>query len=446
MGIMDRIGSIFKGDPNKHESVIGHKKSAEKPKPPKIPGVNIDSGGFETAETTGEFGNDNPELEIDVEEKESQDVSFKSGLETHSKYGDENESKNEDAALLEGNVACVCDGAGSTKGAREASHTIAEGIRNYLKKNEILQEKGLPKMKSDLMVKHLQESFIQANQDLREYKQRQDMIGNEEVLDGKTTASASVFFRDGDKVKVVIGQVGDSNIFRLRNGKLERLTPEHSAMGDFARLGMDVSIEKVCAGDIKSGNRDKLNACSNKTLKEVVAELYSDKMDNVQKKFNTIVEALKSANGGKIPPESINKLSGQDRIIFNAGIYHANFGENTLGRLRNLGALGIGGETSIDNYALQDVQTFDVEDGDEYLLLSDGVTDSTIESELQRMINIHSGKDVKEQIKELVKYARATQANSPIKNKPDDISVVIMKADILENLDIDIDDQVANVA
>lgn len=110
----------------------------------------------------------------------------------------------------------VCDGMGGHKGGETAS----AGAR------DCLQEQLQGKVPCE---QTMRDAVIRANGKLY-YQQQQD-----DSLTGMGTTLSALWF---DKKNVYIGQVGDSRAYRLRDGKLEQITNDHSVVAELVRSGL----------------------------------------------------------------------------------------------------------------------------------------------------------------------------------------------------------------
>jgi PPM family protein phosphatase len=171
---------------------------------------------------------------------------------------------NEDscAAIEEAGLCVVADGMGGHLGGEIASGIAIESVTEAFK----ARERGASDERKDAEL--LSDSIRAANKEI--YKR-----GNADsaLKNMGTTIVAAVFDQD----YIVCANVGDSRIYRLRQGKLEQLTEDHSWVGELRKknliseedarshplkniitraLGMEPSVEvdvrweKIKAGDI----------------------------------------------------------------------------------------------------------------------------------------------------------------------------------------------------
>jgi PPM family protein phosphatase len=139
---------------------------------------------------------------------------------------------NEDSFFLPDNerVAIVADGMGGHASGEVASKmavdTVAEHFRNTVDDAELTwpyKLDGADKYDAN----RLQVGIKLAN--LRIY----DKAQRDENCHGMgTTIVAAVFLDD----KAVVGHVGDSRVYRMRDGQLTQLTEDHSLLNDYIRM------------------------------------------------------------------------------------------------------------------------------------------------------------------------------------------------------------------
>lgn len=125
-------------------------------------------------------------------------------------------SANEDSFYVRAPLFVIADGMGGAKAGEVASKTVVEAF-----------EKPLPEAPLE---RTLKETIEGANRTIYALADSdQNLAGM-----GTTTTAAIV---DGQAEEVAIGHVGDSRAYRLRAGKLERLTRDHSLVEEMRRKG-----------------------------------------------------------------------------------------------------------------------------------------------------------------------------------------------------------------
>ncbi len=123
---------------------------------------------------------------------------------------------NEDSLFTRSPVFVVADGMGGAQAGEVASKAAAESF-----------DRELPQAPPERL---LRETIETANRAIHERAQKDpDLAGM-----GTTITAAIV---DPESEEVAIGHVGDSRAYRLRGGKLERLTRDHSLVEEMRRKG-----------------------------------------------------------------------------------------------------------------------------------------------------------------------------------------------------------------
>ena len=123
---------------------------------------------------------------------------------------------NEDAYYVRAPVFVVADGMGGAQAGEVASRLAAESF-----------DRELPEGNPEEV---LRAAFEQANRRIHERA-----ASDESHAGMGTTLTAAIV--DSEKEEVAIGHVGDSRAYRLRGGKLERLTQDHSLVEELRRKG-----------------------------------------------------------------------------------------------------------------------------------------------------------------------------------------------------------------
>jgi PPM family protein phosphatase len=123
---------------------------------------------------------------------------------------------NEDSLFTRSPLFVVADGMGGAQAGEVASKTAVESF-----------DRELPKAPPEQL---LRETIEAANRTIHEHaRDDPDLAGM-----GTTITAAIV---DPEAEEVAIGHVGDSRAYRLRAGKLERLTRDHSLVEEMRRKG-----------------------------------------------------------------------------------------------------------------------------------------------------------------------------------------------------------------
>ena len=124
--------------------------------------------------------------------------------------------RNEDAYVLEPPLFVVADGMGGAQAGEVASRLAAAAFREYHEADELEPEA------------RVQAIVQEANRRIFE-RARADAEAS-----GMGTTITAALVEPG---AVTIGHVGDSRAYRLREGKLEQLTQDHSLVADLIRSG-----------------------------------------------------------------------------------------------------------------------------------------------------------------------------------------------------------------
>ncbi|WP_404785119.1 Stp1/IreP family PP2C-type Ser/Thr phosphatase [Altericista sp. CCNU0014] len=214
---------------------------------------------------------------------------------------------NQDAYCIDdpqGRFFIVADGMGGHAGGEEASRIATFAIQDFLEKNW-----GSELDPADL----LREAFVRANQHIL-----QTQKVSPERADMGTTAVAVVFAEDGSPW---CAHVGDSRLYRFRDGELKQVTEDHTWVAQAVQakiltpaqvrlhpwrhvlsqcLGRDelnrIDIQPI---DLQSG--DLLLLCSDGLTEEVEDEAIAQLLENnptCDRAADALVQEAK-ANGGQ---------------------------------------------------------------------------------------------------------------------------------------------------
>ncbi len=124
--------------------------------------------------------------------------------------------RNEDAFVLEPPLFAVADGMGGAQAGEVASRLAAAAFREFHEADDLAPDDRLRALVQE------------ANR--RIYDRARADTG----ATGMGTTLTAALLEDGD---VTIGHVGDSRAYRLRDGRLEQLTEDHSLVADLMRSG-----------------------------------------------------------------------------------------------------------------------------------------------------------------------------------------------------------------
>jgi serine/threonine protein phosphatase PrpC len=130
---------------------------------------------------------------------------------------------NEDAALALTELAlvAVADGLGGHEAGERASALAVETLESRLR---AAREAGRPAALEEIF-----DAFVEANAQILA-----DAEANPERSGMGTTLTAAVVAGD----RVLIGHIGDSRAWRIRDGQIERLTRDHTLVEDQLREGI----------------------------------------------------------------------------------------------------------------------------------------------------------------------------------------------------------------
>ncbi|MGH3037727.1 MAG: Stp1/IreP family PP2C-type Ser/Thr phosphatase [Gaiellaceae bacterium] len=124
--------------------------------------------------------------------------------------------RNEDAFVLDPPLFAVADGMGGAQAGEVASRLAAAAFREYREADELAPEE------------RVQAIIKEANRRIYDRARRDSEVS------GMGTTVTAALLGDG---RVVIGHVGDSRAYRIRDGRLEQLTEDHSLVADLMRSG-----------------------------------------------------------------------------------------------------------------------------------------------------------------------------------------------------------------
>jgi len=378
---------------------MGNSEARPRIDDPMIKKPVIETGEFESAheiEDSDLFEIDDgnmPEIEIDLEEHEIEGAGFGiEGAKAERGVKKEAQGGSEDRSFYskEKKLAGVFDGLGGQigGGGEVAAQIAMESIMKSFKTHE-----GDPVYSKQEAEALIVQALSVADQEI--LNSGASLIHPEMA----TTASVVAFYKDKDSNKdmVLLGQVGDSKVYRLRQGKLELISPDDSPIAFFEDFGV-----KVDTSDL---NRNFIDAIDKKSLSSAL-------VGKTEKDIAEINMAL-------------NVFKGK-----------------TIGELRNitLSALG-GGEKAVRTKPR--ARSIEDEDGDLFILTTDGMSDNYEDEQIEeKLTELKKGKSgftipgssLGEQStdnvsSELVDFGVQGQSGKR-KNKIDDISIVAIRAKV----------------
>lgn len=139
---------------------------------------------------------------------------------------------NEDTIYLpvDTRLAIVADGMGGHASGEVASKMAVETVVEYFHDTQDTQTLTWPfKVDRDVRadINRMTVSIMLANLEIFERAQR------DETCKGMGTTVVAIYFLDDT---VVIGHVGDSRVYRVRDGKITQLTEDHSLINDYIKM------------------------------------------------------------------------------------------------------------------------------------------------------------------------------------------------------------------
>jgi serine/threonine protein phosphatase PrpC len=280
----------------------------------------------------------------------------------------------------------VFDGMGGQKGG-------GGGVAADIVRKSFLEE--VKKMGKDVLSKSddeirslLKEAGTKAGEALQkdEKKEKYPNMG--------TTMTAMV--RVGDVLYTV--STGDSRVYRMRDSKLDRLSEEDSAFSIFKSYGYDI-------------NTDVLSITAPDGTKHDV----------------TLGEALDNTKRTTSEGDTEESIKEQEKVVATA---RSKSGHLTLKSLRNM-IVGSGGfVASAAKSPYIHVDSYRINDGDEFFAATDGLTDNISDKNLHQELSEMSDLDPEEKLERLVRNAkkRADKSINPDANGEDDTTIVYFKA------------------
>ncbi len=131
---------------------------------------------------------------------------------------------NQDAVILGNGLTGVADGMGGHKGGEIASAGLREGLLRETKGKKPDRET-------------LKEAVRHANRELWEQQEK------DAELTGMGTTLTVIWPAEKE---MIVGQVGDSRAYLLREGELKQITEDHSMVADMVRKGVLTEEQAAC--------------------------------------------------------------------------------------------------------------------------------------------------------------------------------------------------------
>ena len=154
---------------------------------------------------------------------------------------------NEDALYLptESRLAIVADGMGGHASGEVASGLAVKTIVSHFKATENAQPMTWPyKIEHGLTgdIDRMTTSIMLANAEIH------DKAASDKSCKGMGTTAVALYLLDDT---AIIGHVGDSRVYRHRNGELTQLTEDHSLINDYVKMKR-MTVEEAEQSPIKN--------------------------------------------------------------------------------------------------------------------------------------------------------------------------------------------------
>jgi protein phosphatase len=326
-----------------------------------------------------------PKLEVIEKEKKFE---FAGGVKTTT--SPDHPDRNEDNFFLakRKGFGAVFDGMGGAAAGEVASFEASRAILEQLK--------DLPEdISSHETEKKIFEAILAANDRIKKIVE-----AHPEYRGMGCTASIVKLCENGRKI--VIGQIGDSRIYRLREGKLERISPEDSYVEILKKYGFIKDDQDVTQS---ISVNEVVNFCNQKLRKTTNLEEATE--------LSLLRYTILSAGQYK---QSLMSIAGKP---FD--------GRVTIADIRHLISNAIDGEKHVKPHIL----TLNVKEGDQYIITSDGIHDNLTDAEIQNIGLQFHGRP-QEMSEALVKasYSRMFETRNPRAKTDDATAVVISVAKI----------------
>lgn len=277
---------------------------------------------------------------------------------------DEKHTNNEDSMLVmkDKGVFMISDGMGGHASGDEASRIAVDTAR------EMYEQMASDNISKDEKLKLIKQALDAANKKIMEVSNRDNSKNGMGA-----TASLVNIHKEGDEMSLLVGNIGDSRVYVLRDGKLEQLTIDHDP---FVEVFMHDSADDSKARIVQK-------AINNTTNDEDFINFLRD-------------------NEGGFTDEALETL----KVLYNNRTKSAI--SQVLGR----------GDT------LTRIHEFKLEKGNKVLITSDGITDNMMDHEIEDFLKDNLDKP------DCVELLTAQAKKNG--RKPDDISAILIDPDELE--------------
>lgn len=130
----------------------------------------------------------------------------------------------------------VADGIGGRRGGQVASQAAVDVVSNYLLAHDDRHRRGIEHL--DAAGASLEIACRAANETVRK------LASGREELEGMGTTIAALHI-DQNELRATIAHAGDSRVYRLRDGRLDHLTTDHTLAAQLVREGRLTSDEAM---------------------------------------------------------------------------------------------------------------------------------------------------------------------------------------------------------
>ncbi len=282
----------------------------------------------------------------------------------------------------------VFDGMGGTGRGDIASSVGVETFGKCYAKSNIAKDKASAENQmKEVMLQANSRIKIEQTASAENSKIGTTFVGSEVWLDKKTR-----------EPMLTVGNSGDSIAYLFREGKLEKISKEHSFvsfLNDSLKLNIDDQNDEVLSI----------------TLSEYVKKNNISENPQLSRIMGMVIRSNRKA------------------------------GEMTIGSLRNVTFGGLAGQ-NIDDREMS-INTVKLQKGDKILLCSDGLTDSTTDANIEKIIRGNESKGAGAIKKALIEngIAAQTDENNKRANKKDDITVAWVDFQGFEESEIELDEE-----
>lgn len=280
----------------------------------------------------------------------------------------EGRDNNQDSFAVGENYLAVADGVGGGPGGFEASHTVTETIQYLFNQRKEYIEKIL-QTGDQQEIERLTAGMVVESQ--KALATTGVMRAGSEQLG--TTLTMALHWKTPEKKgflglgkkegqdKITYAQVGDSRLYRLRDGKLERITKDISLAQELVDAG-------IFPDDQSTEQKYTLNEFMEKIDENIAeadkAKILKDSLSNILiRKTQKLIDLCQ-----------YREINGKKEALYD------------INSLRELTS-GIDVSTESIGAANSKLKTIDAEKGDIYIATSDGIHDNLLDSEIEAIIN-----------------------------------------------------------